>query len=79
VSVVAVNVGSVSEAIIEGKSGFFRDALDRVFVSYLQKLVRDATLRRKFGLLATQSGIIKFRVENMIMKYEQLFEEILRK
>ena len=79
VSVVAVSVRPVDEVITEGKSGPYRDAFDRVFVSYLQKLVVDATMRRKLGVFATQSGITKFRVKNMIMKHEQLFEEILRK
>jgi glycosyltransferase involved in cell wall biosynthesis len=78
IPVVALNVGSVAEVVVDKRSGFCPHSFDEAFTSAVRKLVLDKALRMEFGEFATQNSTARFSIEVMAMKHRELFEEILR-
>lgn len=74
--VVATDVGSVSEVVLDGESGFVTAKSVDYLVNALQKLILDAQLRASFGIAATQYSHSNFSVKRMIDQHFDLYESL---
>ena len=72
-SVVATNVGSVSEVIINKKTGLICDKNDEQLIKALKKLVNDKKLRLKFGTAGKLNAIKAFSYKNFINSHKKLY------
>lgn len=74
--VVATDVGSVSEVILDGESGFVTPKSADYLVNALQKLISDDELRQSFEVTATDYSHSRFSVERMIDQHCDLYESL---
>ncbi len=74
--VVATDVGSVSEVIIDEESGFVTPKSADYLVMALQKLISNKELRENFGVAATDYSHTRFSVERMINEHCDLYESL---
>jgi glycosyltransferase involved in cell wall biosynthesis len=75
--VVATDVGSVSEAVVHGKTGMLAPSGNgRLLIEALLALTTDAARRREMGAAARQRAQA-FGVRTMVESYENLFTELL--
>jgi glycosyltransferase involved in cell wall biosynthesis len=76
--VVASDVGSVSEAVVEGETGLLVSPDDpAALAAALQKLLADPELRRKMGERGRELARKRFTASQMARAFEALYEEIL--
>jgi glycosyltransferase involved in cell wall biosynthesis len=74
---VATRVGGVPELIRDGETGFIVEPADvEAMTSRLIQLVESPELREAFGLRAKEH-IKDFSIENMVTKYQTLYQELL--
>jgi len=76
--VVATNVGSISELVINGETGFLipcgnSDAL----ADAILRLLKDENLARRLGKAGKGKIEEKFTVQGMVAKYESLFSDLM--
>ena len=76
--VVATRVGSVAEAVVDGKTGFLvdRDDVDSLATA-LRRLRDDPALRARLGWRGREVAIARFTVEHMVASYERLWHKVL--
>ena len=78
VPVVASRVGGISEVVNEGESGFLSDVGDTEKMSEdVLKLLKDETMRRKFGLRGRELAVSRYSSEKIIPQYIEFYEKIL--
>lgn len=78
--VVATRVGSMPEAIINGKTGLLIEKNDVVGLAIaLQKLRDDPDFRIQLGKQARQKALEEFTVEAMTAKYETLWRAVMER
>jgi glycosyltransferase involved in cell wall biosynthesis len=75
--VVASAVGGVSEVVSHGKNGYLLENTPDVFVAHLSKLLESDDLLWRFGREARKTYEQKFRLEQMLTKYEAIYEKIV--
>lgn len=78
-AVVATDVGSVAEAVLDGETGLLvppddPNALERA----IERLLADAALRRRLGEQGRQLVLDRYTAAHMTRAFESLYEEILR-
>lgn len=72
--VVATDVGSASEIVIDGKSGYVVPYGDSEAVAdAILRLLRDRSLAREMGDAGRKAVEKKFTIQTMMVKYESLF------
>lgn len=74
--VVATDVGSVAEVIIDGESGFVTPKSADYLVAALRTLITDRQQRLDFGFAARQYSQSRFAVERMIDQHCDLYESL---
>lgn len=75
---IAADVGSVSEAIIDGKTGLLIQKEDVAgLVAALRRLRDDPDLRLRLGQQARGIAASHFTAQRMTMQYEQLWQDLL--
>ena len=78
--VVANNMGGISDAVVNGETGFLADPANlNDFKEKLLKLVSNKELVREMGLKALERAKNEFTTDTMINKYELVFDEVLKK
>ena len=76
--VVATDVGSVREAVIDGETGTLVCPNDReALTSALRRLVDQPALRRRFGERGRAVAAEQFTVQKMLTAYEDLYEQLM--
>lgn len=76
--VVASDVGGVSEAVVEGKTGFLVPRGDVLAMrERLRLLIQDPGLRARFGAAGRDRWEKKFRLERMLKETEAVYREVL--
>ena len=77
--IVASDIGGVSDAVVDGKTGYIVKPGD---VAQLQsrafKLLSDVSLRNQFGDNAYKKASSEFSLDAMLDKYESVFRKVLR-
>ena len=74
--VVATDVGSVSEVVLNGETGFVTSKSTSELVQALEKLVSDSEMRGEFAAAATQHSRRHFSVATMIDEHVKLYESL---
>jgi glycosyltransferase involved in cell wall biosynthesis len=77
VPIVALNVGSVSEVIISGKTGYVFEEFDSFYVSKLRTLIEDKNLRSELGKSAKKLAQKTFNTERFVQEHLNLFKRVL--
>ena len=76
--VVAYDAGGVSEAVIDGETGYVIDQTDdESFVGKLERLINDASLRKRFGDAAYQRYLSEFISEKMTIPTANIYNKVL--
>lgn len=76
IPVVATNVGSVAEVILDGETGYVTPKSVDYLVSALRNLISDQGLRNELGNAASQYSQSRFSVERMIDQHRDLYESL---
>jgi glycosyltransferase involved in cell wall biosynthesis len=71
--VVTTNVGSVSEVVINMKTGFVCEKNDNQLIESLRELVNDESLRIKFGRNARLNSSKVFSIKTFIDAHKKLY------
>lgn len=72
--VVSTTVGAISEAVIDGKTGFtLAPQVQETLTNYLAKLMSSQELREQMGQAALTQAIERFSLDEMLNKMEQIF------
>lgn len=74
--VVATDVGSVTEVVIDGETGFVTPRSADDLIIAVNKLITDSDLRVDFGLAATQYSRSHFTVQRMVDEHRDLYESL---
>lgn len=77
--VVATNVGSMSELVIDGETGFLIPLSDSdTLANAILRLLKDWSLAKKMGEAGREKIKEKFTIQKMIAKYESLFADLVK-
>jgi glycosyltransferase involved in cell wall biosynthesis len=79
IPVVATNVGSVSEVVINGKSGIITDLEIKSMADGLEYLENSEDNRTKFGETAREFTFKKFSTHRLVLDHENLYLDLLNK
>lgn len=77
IPVVAVDVGSVAEVIIEGKTGYVLPEFGESYIEKVRTLVHSKAERAKLGKEARTQALTNFSPKKMVNSHLKLFDEIL--
>jgi glycosyltransferase involved in cell wall biosynthesis len=78
VPVIATNIGGSLDQVAEGETGLLIPPGDpEALADAIEKLMRDAVLRKQMGTAAIARIETQFTLAEMTVKMEQLFEEII--
>jgi glycosyltransferase involved in cell wall biosynthesis len=77
--VVSTNVGSVSEIVIEGSSGFITDFNPIHIADALAKLRNDPNLAKAMGLTAKEITTSKFGVMRLVNDHQNIYQNLVNK
>lgn len=75
--VVTTNVGSVSEVVIHGQTGFVTSPNISELADYVTELVKDADVRTKLGKAAQDFTLTHFGVSRLVKNHEELYRKLL--
>lgn len=75
--VVATNVGSVPEVVLNGVTGIITSPNVIEIADALEKLVNSSKLRSKFGAAAQKFTLDNFGVRRLVHEHEELYRELL--
>ncbi|HAU5526998.1 TPA: glycosyltransferase family 4 protein [Proteus mirabilis] len=72
--VVSTTVGAISEAVIDGKTGFtLAPQVQETLINYLAKLMASDELRQQMGQASLSHAKAQFGLDNMLDKMEKIF------
>ena len=78
-AVVAADVGSISEAVVDGKTGLLVPADDPGALAHaIHRLLAETGLRRRLGEQGRQLVLERFTAAHMTRAFESLYTELLR-
>jgi colanic acid/amylovoran biosynthesis glycosyltransferase len=76
--VVSFATGGISEAVLHGETGFLAPDRDwRTLAQYLSLLLKNADLRRKFGVAGRQRVLRFFDLNTQTSALEKIYEGVL--
>lgn len=79
IPVVATNVGSVSEVVINGKSGIITDLEIKSIADGLEFFENNLVKRIRFGEVAREFTVRKFSTGRLVLDHEKLYLDLLNK
>ena len=78
-AVVAADVGSVSEAVLDGETGLLVPPDDpTALAEAIRRLLASSDLRRRLGERGRRVVLERFTADHMTHAFESLYNEILR-
>ena len=77
IPVITSDVGSASEVLINGKTGFCETYSEEVFVNRIKELKADDGKRMHFGQAATEFALKKFSLQNLIDSHRSLYQKLI--
>jgi glycosyltransferase involved in cell wall biosynthesis len=75
---VATNVGSVSDVLIDGLNGYLTDATPNALADALEKLIIDPVLREIMGKAGRERATRYFSLEKMCADHTELYQHLHR-
>jgi glycosyltransferase involved in cell wall biosynthesis len=76
IPVVATNVGSVPEVVLDGVTGIVTTLDIQEIANALELLARDLNLRKRLGIDAQNFTLSNFGVERLVQDHEELYESL---
>ena len=75
--VVTTNVGSVSDIVLEGVTGFVTTLDVQEIANALEELAKNQELRAKLGATAQNFTLAHFGVQRLVHDHEELYKKLL--
>lgn len=75
--VVATNVGSINEIVLDGETGFLTDLSITTLAEAVKRLSLSDSLKKEMGSRAHEYTIQRYGVERLVKDHQQLYEELL--
>ena len=75
--IVATNVGSISEIVLNGETGFLTDLSPSSLVESVRKLISSPSLREEMGTKAHQYTMQRYGVERLVKDHQELYRKLL--
>jgi glycosyltransferase involved in cell wall biosynthesis len=74
--VIATNVGSMADVVIDGVNGYLVDTSETAIVSGINTLANSPELRKAMGSKGREIALNNFTVEAMIQRHEEIYFEL---
>jgi glycosyltransferase involved in cell wall biosynthesis len=75
--IVATNVGSINEIVVDGETGFLSDLSIASLAESVRKLISSDTLREEMGRRAHEYTTTRYGVERLVLDHEELYRKLL--
>jgi glycosyltransferase involved in cell wall biosynthesis len=75
--IVATNVGSISEIVVDGETGFLSDLSIASLAEFVKKLISSNSLREEMGRRAHEYTTARYGVERLVRDHEELYKKLL--
>ena len=79
ISVVATNVGSTNEIVVNGKTGFLTDLSVDQLASAVTKLAENNDLRAQMGAAGQEYTLARYGVERLVKDHQDLYLRLLNR
>jgi len=79
IPVVATNVGSTNEIVVNGETGLLTDLSVTEISDAVAKLATDSTLRAKMGAAGKEYTMARYRVSRLVEDHQYLYQELITK
>jgi glycosyltransferase involved in cell wall biosynthesis len=79
IPVVATNVGSTNEIVVDGKTGFLTDISVDQLSEAVAKLASDNDLRAKMGAAGKEYTRARYGVERLVKDHQDLYLRLLNR
>ena len=79
IPVVATNVGSTNEIVVDGQTGFLTDLSVEQLAEAVTKLVSDSDLRAKMGAAGKEYTMARYGVERLVKDHQDLYLHLLNR
>jgi glycosyltransferase involved in cell wall biosynthesis len=76
VPVVAINVGAISQVVIDGQTGTLTSENTTEIVLAIKKLIDDPELLAKYALASKTNFAEKFQIDKFVIEYLRIYSEI---
>ena len=77
IPVLATSVGSTSEVMIHGTSGYSIPYAKETFANLIKEFAENPLMRQEFGKNGKTYALKKFSLQNLVNAHEELYEQIL--
>ena len=79
IPVVATNVGSTNEIVVNGKTGFLTDLSVDQLASAITKLAENSDLRARMGAAGQEYTLARYGVERLVKDHQDLYLRLLKR
>lgn len=79
IPVVATNVGSTNEIVVDGQTGFLTDLSIEQLAQAVTKLASDSDLRAKMGAAGKEYTLARYGVERLVKDHQDLYLRLLNR
>jgi glycosyltransferase involved in cell wall biosynthesis len=79
IPVVATNVGSTNEIVVDGQTGFLTDLSVDQLAHAVAKLATDRDLRAKMGAAGKEYTLARYGVERLVKDHKDLYLHLLNR
>ena len=79
IPVVATNVGSTNEIVVDGQTGFLTDLSVEQLAQAVAKLASDSDLRAKMGAAGKEYTLARYGVERLVKDHQDLYLRLLNR
>jgi glycosyltransferase involved in cell wall biosynthesis len=79
IPVVATNVGSTNEIVVNGQTGFLTDLSVDQLVQAIAKLASDSDLRAKMGAAGKEYTLTRYGAERLVKDHQDLYLKLLKR
>jgi glycosyltransferase involved in cell wall biosynthesis len=77
IPVVATNVGSTNEIVVNGKTGFLTDLSVDQLANAVAKLASDSGLRAEIGTAGQEYTMARYGVDRLVKDHQDLYLKLL--
>lgn len=79
IPVVATNVGSTNEIVVDGQTGFLTDLSADELATAVTKLAENSDLRAKMGAAGKEYTLARYGVERLVKDHQDLYLRLLKR
>jgi glycosyltransferase involved in cell wall biosynthesis len=79
IPVVATNVGSTNEIVVNGETGLLTDLSVKELSDAVAKVATDSTLRAKMGAAGKEYTLARYGVDRLVKDHQDLYLRLLNR